>query len=219
MEGQQFKRSKELIAFLCILAVLFIGIFSIIPSGPTAESSFLDTSSDESTSSNNDSILFNNQGDSNQEDSSAPDALPFEIDRIYATSFLVENGKEFNVENIFDGDVTTTWAEGVSGLGFGETITVYFIGSPTISGIRINTGYQKDRDSFLKNARPYLFFITFSDNSFEMIEIEKNEMGEQEVMFSNPVETSSVIIRLQGIEPGSAYEDSCISEIDFITPN
>lgn len=126
------------------------------------------------------------------------------------------NESKYNIahlpENAIDGDVTTGWAEGVSGQGIGETITIYFDGMYLVSGIEIYAGYQKSDDLYNKNSRPKEMYVEFSDGSGESCTL--NDVNNvQNIQFVNPVITESITLRIDSVYPGNKYEDTVITEI------
>ncbi len=131
-----------------------------------------------------------------------------------ATSYLDES--KYHIlhlpERAIDGDLATGWAEGVSGQGIGESITVYFDGMYLVSGIKIYAGYQKNNDSYNKNSRPKEVYVEFSDGSGESC-ILKDMNDVQNMKFASSVITDSITLRIDSVYPGDEYEDTVITEI------
>lgn len=123
-----------------------------------------------------------------------------------------EYGNSYDPRLILDSDVRTAWVEGVSGQGVGEGITLQLSGSALVTGFDLTSGYQKTSALFYKNSRPETILVTFSDGTSETISL-RDAMGTQHILFSQPVETSEISIRIQSVYPGSDYTDTAISEI------
>ncbi len=131
-----------------------------------------------------------------------------------ATSYLDES--KYNIvhlpERAIDGDLETGWAEGASGQGIGESITVYFDRMYLVSGIEIYAGYQRNNDLYNKNSRPKEVYVEFSDGSGESY-ILKDMNDVQNMKFANSVITDSITLRIDSVYPGNKYEDTVITEI------
>lgn len=123
-------------------------------------------------------------------------------------------GALHKAQNAYDNDLTTAWVEGVGGQGINESITFNFDGAYQVSGININAGYQKTEDLYYKNSRPEQISIEFSDGTSIPYFLD-DVMETQILRFSEPVITDKVTIKIQGVYPGTKYEDTAISEISF----
>lgn len=212
--GKAGKARIVIIVILCILIMALIGLlFYFFPKNTEKSAAVSSTTSKTTQTTTAEIVTIVPETTVNTVDPSI--SVPIAISDIYASSSLTEGSKTFSPNYMIDGNPRTAWAEGASGIGLGEWVKVEFNGTPTVSGIRISTGYQKTNDSFNKNGRPYVFTANFSNGSSENITI-TDSMDSQVIMFSSPVETSFVSLDLVGVIPGSAYEDACISEIEFI---
>ena len=61
---------------------------------------------------------------------------------------------KYDVRNVYDGELDTSWGEGVEGDGIGETIIIPCLYLDFIKKIEIFTGYAKTKDLWEKNNRP-----------------------------------------------------------------
>lgn len=133
---------------------------------------------------------------------------------VRATSYLEES--KYNIvhspERVIDGDLTTGWAEGVSGQGIGESVTVDFDEEYLVSGIEIYAGYQKTESLYNKNSRPKEIYLEFSDGSGEVYILEDTK-DVQNMEFAVPVITNSITLRIDSVYPGDKYEDTVITEM------
>ncbi|HFI0394587.1 TPA: DUF805 domain-containing protein [Streptococcus suis] len=139
------------------------------------------------------------------------------ITNISATSYLSEpqHHLEHLPKNVIDGDRTTAWVEDVSGQGIQESITLTLDGVYNISQMSIYSGYQLSDDIYYKNSRPARIRLTFSDNSYQELDI-NDQMGEQLIELPQSVNTSSVTVTILKTYFGNKYEDTAISDIRFI---
>lgn len=138
------------------------------------------------------------------------------ISSVFATSYLIEAEYDLihDPSNLFDESLSKAWVEAVSGHGEGESITVQLNETYKVSGFNINAGYQKNDDVYGKNSRPATLLVTFSDGTG--IDITLKDVNEQQqIFFPSTVETSSITLTIQSVYPGSKYEDTVISEIQF----
>ncbi|HFI0237113.1 TPA: DUF805 domain-containing protein [Streptococcus suis] len=139
------------------------------------------------------------------------------ITNISATSYLSEpqHHLEHLPKNVIDGDRTTAWVENVNGQGIQESITLTLDGVYNISQMSIYSGYQLSDDIYYKNSRPARIRLTFSDNSYQELDI-NDQMGEQLIELPQSVNTSSVTVTILKTYFGNKYEDTAISDIRFI---
>ncbi len=139
-----------------------------------------------------------------------------DVTTVYASSFLDETqvGISHDPSNVVDGTLDNAWCENASGQGVGEYVLINFNNIYRLTGMTIYAGYQKSEDLYYKNSRPKEIRITFADGSFEDVTL-SDAMGPQTVTFTRPVDTSSVEIMIRSVYPGSAYEDTLISEVSF----
>lgn len=150
---------------------------------------------------------------------------------------------DYKAENVLDRNPSTAWVEGVDGLGVGESITISADEPQKIHGISILEGYAKNQDIFSKNAYPYKFRLEFSDGSVIEAEPEEyaaqswssetpiasrqykdytgrggSSLDELEynmdfISFGKVIETTYIKITILEVQPGTTYEDTCISEV------
>ena len=136
---------------------------------------------------------------------------------VRASSELYE--PELNLLNsgvsAFDNDLATGWTEGVEGQGIGETLTFRFDRVYELNGLMLWAGFHKSEDLYYKNSRPKRITVRFSDGSKEVLHLD-DVFGEQAVFFDEQKYTDSLTIRIDSVYEGWLYEDTVISEIDFI---
>ena len=133
---------------------------------------------------------------------------------ITSSSALKEGNQDYSAPNIIDQNNQTCWADGVPGLGIGESITLTFNQKYNISGFRIFNGYQKSEDLYSKNSRPIAFRIIGSDGSNAVYNLE-DSIYEQDIYFDKMINVDSIKLVIEKVQHGTTYEDTCISEIIF----
>ncbi|MBQ8922160.1 MAG: discoidin domain-containing protein [Oscillospiraceae bacterium] len=122
----------------------------------------------------------------------------------------------YAAENVLDGDLSTCWAEGAEGLGYGETLTLTAAEPQTVSSIRVYGGLQTDAAHFRSNGRPTELRAEFDDGSVYRVWVSDNlDYGSLPVFLCSGKKTSTIKLTLQAITAGENYQDTCISEIEF----
>ncbi|MBR1598681.1 MAG: discoidin domain-containing protein [Lachnospiraceae bacterium] len=153
------------------------------------------------------------------------------IKRIYpsgieASSYLTDDYGTYSADNMIDGDYSTAWADGVSGTGVGETITIHFSEKKLINCIDIVNGYTKDWETYYKNGKVSSVKVDFGNDrvfDYDMSYIDEgddvSESGDIEekclckITCNEPISTDQITITITGAVAGTKYDDTCISEI------
>lgn len=139
------------------------------------------------------------------------------IDSIYVSSQLKDKNRPadfYKPENMIDGKLETAWSEGDSGNGIGESIEFHLDGPKTITAMKIITGYAKSDKLFKANNRIKEIKISFSSH-FSQVATLADTQQYQRVGFNIGPPTTMVRLTILDIYKGSAYNDACISEIEF----
>jgi hypothetical protein len=137
------------------------------------------------------------------------------IHEVFASSFLEsEGGHTYDPENIADECLDTVWAEGVPGSGIGESVT-YRVSGP-ISGISIYNGYGKTDELFLNNNRVKKLRVLIAEKTEYIIEL--FDIRNEQVIFleSNKYENVTIKFEILDVYRGLKYDDTCVSEIQFL---
>ncbi|MBQ3391785.1 MAG: hypothetical protein IJG52_00045 [Lachnospiraceae bacterium] len=134
--------------------------------------------------------------------------------RIYVYSSSTLGGGDYDVYNLFDGDVRTAWVEGVPGYGAGEFVELGIPAGTKISYMGMIGGYHKSEDLFYKNSAPAEIAIV-SGNQVVYCTSNPQYGYMEEFTFPAIVSNGSVRVYITAVRPGSAYSDTCISEIWF----
>jgi hypothetical protein len=97
-------------------------------------------------------------------------------------------------------------------VGIGEYLSYRFDRSVQLREIHLINGYAKRPDLFQRNARIRVATITTAAGSATALF--KDTRGFQEIQFRQG-QTSFVTITIDSVYPGTRYEDTLLSEIEF----
>ena len=147
------------------------------------------------------------------------------VTSVDATSELSpSNGKSYSGANLVDGDYSTVWVEGVSGVGIGESVTLHLDKTQPVYGIVICNGYTADYDLYSKNGTLASVKVDFGNGKV----VEENvggygseylegdylaEMNFNKIELGEPVMTDTITVTITSANVGMKYDDTCVSEI------
>ena len=136
-----------------------------------------------------------------------------------ASSTLQQAGYDYSVGSLLDGNTQTCWAEGVSGIGEGESITFSSDETKTVSGLAILPGYCKSEDLFHKNGMPLDIEITSQGKTWKwsFYGFEPNFSSPMDSMvfidFGGDIDMNECTVTLSVCKSGNKYDDICITEM------
>lgn len=136
-----------------------------------------------------------------------------------ASSTLQQAGYDYSVASLTDGNTQTCWAEGVSGIGEGESITFSSDETKTVSGLAILPGYCKSEDLFHKNGMPLDIEITSQGKTWKwsFYGFEPNFSSPMDSMifidFGGDIDMNECTVTLSVCKSGNKYDDICITEM------
>ena len=122
--------------------------------------------------------------------------------------------KKYPLGQMIDGNARTTWVfEGTKTIVPEITITLP-------KGVRpeklvIINGYAKSRSLYDRNNRITAVSVAAARGGNSVVHRLGETMKKQEVMLGDAVD-GSIVIRVTGLKKGSAYDDTCISELDIV---
>jgi hypothetical protein len=122
------------------------------------------------------------------------------------------NGFSYGPENLYDGDPSTAWVEGIWGSGIGESITFQYEYPMRFRRILITNGYAKSSDLFYKNGRVKELLVEAADGIRYTFTLE-DSMQAQSIGLPYAIDTSWIKFTIQSVYPGTVYSDATISEI------
>ncbi len=124
-----------------------------------------------------------------------------------------QQSDDFNPGNTRDDRVDTAWVEGAQSAGIGEWIAFTFQ-PQTIQYVEIYPGYGKSSELFYANNRIKRATLIFSDGTRAAVQL-FDQMRLQTVVLPKPVRASSLRLIIEEVYPGTKYEDTVISEINW----
>ena len=138
---------------------------------------------------------------------------------VTASSTLDEaTSNDFLPGNVLDGDLTTCWSEDRPNAA-GEWIRFDFPGERRIRRMRIINGYDKvagSQDRWSQNSRVRDATLRFSDGSERNVTL-RDTREWQTIEFPDGTATRSVLLIIRSTYPGSRWQDTSLSEVEFET--
>jgi hypothetical protein len=121
-------------------------------------------------------------------------------------------GNTYGVRNLFSGDASDAWVEGVSGDGIGEWVTVEFENQRSVKSVLIDNGYQKNSDIFRKNNRVKRIRLVFSSGE-SLVRTLDDSFGTQTIALNRPINAYWVQVVLEEVYHGSKYTDTAVTKL------
>lgn len=115
----------------------------------------------------------------------------------------------YAVDNLFDGELDTVWAEGAPGYGEGATITFNFDSPTRLTGLWFSNGHQRDDETFDNNGK--LNEFSFAGETYTL----KNQSGVQVIPLKKSVQELTFELKILSHYPGTKYKDLCLTEMGF----
>lgn len=132
------------------------------------------------------------------------------FESLSASSELVD----YPLNNLIDNNPATGWVAAGDKSGVGQSIIFKHFEARSISKIVLLNGYHKSQALYEANNRVASLEIKFSDGSsipYTCVD----DMVAIEILLDEPVQTSSVELRIQSIVSGTKYDDTVISGVYF----
>lgn len=131
------------------------------------------------------------------------------------SSMASSGNYDYSAKSAADGDITSSWQEGVEGLGEGTGIKLSLDGTHKIRYIVLYLGNWRSDEMWQKNARPAKLSINLGDNQAKDVEFSGWKKKAFCLSFHEPVEASFVSLYIQAGYAGAKWNDNCISEVEF----
>lgn len=134
------------------------------------------------------------------------------ISAAYGTSVISQSGNYDNTAGVtLDGDLSTSWQEGVTGSGVGEGIVYNLDDEYAVQYISFNLGNWRSTTWYAENNVPQALDIVINEEIYRV----SFPYGQSKywVALSEPVVTDCVEIYIAAAYPGSVYNDTCIAEV------
>jgi hypothetical protein len=138
------------------------------------------------------------------------------VSDVKASSELRLDGFEYPAANATDGNPSTAWAEGASGSGTGQTLTISFPRKTVGGELRVLPGYAKTEALFRKYNRPKTLDVEFSDGKKTTFSL-SDEPVVQRFLFDSDAEWAKVTIG--EVYRGTTRDETYISEIEIAEPD
>ena len=129
----------------------------------------------------------------------------------YTSSEQVDQYGYYAAANANDADPSTAWAEGVSGAGEGEWLSLFF-SEQNVAGFAIRAGYQRSADTYNASGRPANIRVSVAGEADCTVALD-DARGEQVVLFSYPVVTDYLSIEISSVYGGASNAYTCISDV------
>ncbi len=136
--------------------------------------------------------------------------------QVEVNSVLVDNtgiGFNYDGEMVSDRDFSTAWC---STEGLGGKISYVFSTPVKASGFGIVGGFARDEAIFKQNNRVHGMQMYFDDKKGNVVTLE-DKYGMQFVDFAEEKTFKKITLEIQELYSGSKYQDTCISEWDFVS--
>lgn len=131
-----------------------------------------------------------------------------------STEYISSKGVDYGANCLIDQDESTQWQEGVDGSGVGECIHFDFSDEILLSGMIITNGKVTSKEAYYDNNRLASFEIKAEDSI--LIEL-KDNFEKQYIYFSEPISANSFDLIIDSVFQGLKYNDTCITDIVFLT--
>ncbi|HEX4301974.1 MAG TPA: TIR domain-containing protein [Rhizomicrobium sp.] len=122
----------------------------------------------------------------------------------------------YGPQNLFDGNPATAWCEGVAGPGDGQEIVLEFSAPTVVGAITVVNGYAKSDATFANNNSVHTLTAIWPDGTTSALELADSKAS-QTVSTGRDALVKRVRFRIDSVNGGSKWPDSCISELRVVT--
>lgn len=139
---------------------------------------------------------------------------------VWASSTLSPiNGIYYTAANLVDNNSATAWVEGVSGNGFGQTVTFSYKGPQPaqIQGVEIVNGYAKSNTSFYENGCVTQLDVSINGQFLKSLQLGVTPSPQYLDLNCNLVPGDTIVFEIKGVQegPSDGEYDTAMSSIDF----
>ena len=135
------------------------------------------------------------------------------IESIEGTSTSKYGGYRYHIENLLDNNPGTSWCEGTSDEGVGESISIDFRSIVEIESILISNGLG-DKKYFPLNNRVRILSIKSGDKTIDEITL-SDQMEMKLYNFKKIHKLKNLTMTINSVYKGSGINETCLSEISF----
>ncbi len=115
---------------------------------------------------------------------------------------------------LFDRSDKTAWCEGEVGHGLGAQLVMLPIAQGPVEGLLVQNGYAKSSKTFTRNGRVAAFRISDAERHYRYT-LDAADSDPVEILFPEAL-SGEITLEILGVHPGSHYQDTCISELEFL---
>jgi hypothetical protein len=133
------------------------------------------------------------------------------IVEIKASSTLAHKDNKYALIHLVDGNLETSWVEGVEGDGVGEKVTITLSNKAALKHFRIRNGYWEEKYWSMNNRVKDLMLVADTGSSFTITL--KDIPEEQTISLPEEWETKEITFILKSVYPGSKWRDTALTEI------
>jgi len=129
-----------------------------------------------------------------------------------SSTFPPQDGSHYEVKQLFDGRLQTSWVEGEDGSGLGSWVEIDLGGEKAVKRIKVWGGLWYSNDYYHRANRPKELEVKFSDGTTEVMTL-ADEMVPQVLELAKAHKTSTLRFKVKSVHTGTTWLDSAISEI------
>jgi hypothetical protein len=122
----------------------------------------------------------------------------------------------YGPQNLFDDNPATAWCEGVAGPGNGQEITIEFARAVIVAQISVVNGYAKSEATFARNNSVHTLTAIWPDAATTALDL-GDSMTLQAIATGHDAPVRRLRLRIDTVNGGSKWPDTCISELKFET--
>lgn len=143
------------------------------------------------------------------------DIYKLTVNNASATSVIDQEGHDNSPAMMLDGNLETSWQEGVDGPGIGEQVTFYLDRVYEVKYLAFNLGNWRSGDYYRENHRPQRLTITMNGRETQVDF--PDEKTKQWVAIEEGCDTSLITITIEDVYYGSNpdWDDTCIAEVEI----
>ncbi|MGC9360920.1 MAG: NADase-type glycan-binding domain-containing protein [Anaerolineae bacterium] len=118
---------------------------------------------------------------------------------------------QYDATSAVDGLPETAWTEDAEGDGIGETLTLTFPKPLIVTRVGVIPGWDHPDGYWGINNRLRRATVSFSGG--ETVVIDLADATAMQTFAVDPVQTTSVVLTIEEVYPGSRYDDTCVGEV------
>lgn len=129
-----------------------------------------------------------------------------------ATSEINQEGYDNSAAMVLDGNLETSWQEGVAGDGSGEKLTLKLGRACNVKYLVLYLGNWRSDDYFAGNNRPKEMTITVGKVSQQITF--PSDRTAYCIRLSSPCRAKKITLQIDSVYQGEKWDDTCIAEVE-----